>query len=404
VASWSAPASPAVVVLDGAPLARLVLLGPEAQAEPRPAVGGRRYALSRFAYMRPARGDIVLECPLSPAQVVLHDSRAAAVVHLLARPRSVEELSGLANIAVDVTGALVALLLSAGMLGEPAAQETSAAEPASLRSWEFHDLLFHVRSRAGRHREPLGATYRLAEVMDVPPVLGEPARPDDERVPQWIALQPADLDRLDREDPPFARVQEARRSIREYGPEPLSRRQLGEFLYRVGRIADFAVYRIPTPHGVVTMPVAPRPYPGAGALHELDLYVVVQACAGLDAGLYRYDPERHRLGRLPARPDDVGALARDAAGAAMMAPEHVQALVVVSARFARLAWKYSGIAYSLILKDVGVLYQTMYLVATAMGLAPCALGAGDSDLFARAIGSDYYAETSVGEFLLGSRP
>jgi hypothetical protein len=45
----------------------------------------------------------------------------------------------------------------------------------------------------------------------------------------------------------------------------------------------------------------------------------------------------------------------------------------------------------------------MYLAATAMGLAPCALGAGDSDLFARATGIDYYAETSVGEFLLGSR-
>jgi hypothetical protein len=40
----------------------------------------------------------------------------------------------------------------------------------------------------------------------------------------------------------------------------------------------------------------------------------------------------------------------------------------------------------------------------AMGLAPCALGGGDSDLFARAAGTDYYAETSVGEFLLGSRP
>ncbi len=29
-------------------------------------------------------------------------------------------------------------------------------------------------------------------------------------------------------------------------------------------------------------------------------------------------------------------------------------------------------------------------------------GAGDADLFARAAGTDYYAETSVGEFLLGS--
>jgi SagB-type dehydrogenase family enzyme len=61
-------------------------------------------------------------------------------------------------------------------------------------------------------------------------------------------------------------------------------------------------------------------------------------------------------------------------------------------------------AYAAVLKDVGVLYQTMYLVATAMGLAPCALGGGDSDLFAAAIGGDYYAEASVGEFLLGSKP
>jgi len=38
-----------------------------------------------------------------------------------------------------------------------------------------------------------------------------------------------------------------------------------------------------------------------------------------------------------------------------------------------------------------------------MNLAPCALGAGDSDLFARAAGLDYYAETSVGEFLLGTK-
>ena len=58
-------------------------------------------------------------------------------------------------------------------------------------------------------------------------------------------------------------------------------------------------------------------------------------------------------------------------------------------------------AYSVILKNVGALYQTMYLVATAMGLAPCGLGGGHSDLFAAAAGLDYLAETSVGEFILG---
>ena len=33
-----------------------------------------------------------------------------------------------------------------------------------------------------------------------------------------------------------------------------------------------------------------------------------------------------------------------------------------------------------------------------------AVGCGDADLFARAAKLNYYEETSVGEFLLGSRP
>ena len=79
-------------------------------------------------------------------------------------------------------------------------------------------------------------------------------------------------------------------------------------------------------------------------------------------------------------------------------------LITLASRFQRLSWKYAAIAYAATLKNVGVLYQTMYLVATAMGLAPCALGAGNADLFAAAAGTDYYAESSVGEFMLGSAP
>ena len=45
-------------------------------------------------------------------------------------------------------------------------------------------------------------------------------------------------------------------------------------------------------------------------------------------------------------------------------------------------------SYAMILKDAGVLTQQMYLVATAMGLAPCALGAGDSQAFAELSGLD----------------
>jgi SagB-type dehydrogenase family enzyme len=107
---------------------------------------------------------------------------------------------------------------------------------------------------------------------------------------------------------------------------------------------------------------------------------------------------------LCGRTAEVEQLLADAAASADIPAERVQVVLLLSARFPRLAWKYSSIAYALILKHVGVVYQTMYLTATAMGLAPCALGDGDADLFARAAGTDYYAETSVGEFLLGTAP
>lgn len=81
-----------------------------------------------------------------------------------------------------------------------------------------------------------------------------------------------------------------------------------------------------------------------------------------------------------------------------------QVTLIISARFGRVMWKYQAIAYSLVLKHVGVLYQTIYLAATAMGLAVCALGGGDAADFAAASGLPYLAEGSVGELVVGSRP
>ena len=75
-------------------------------------------------------------------------------------------------------------------------------------------------------------------------------------------------------------------------------------------------------------------------------------------------------------------------------------LITVAARIQRVAWKYQSLAYALILKNTGVLYQQMYLVATALDLAPCAIGCGDTQAFAQASGLDFTQETSVGEFAL----
>jgi len=75
----------------------------------------------------------------------------------------------------------------------------------------------------------------------------------------------------------------------------------------------------------------------------------------------------------------------------------------ITARCQRVFWKYESMAYAVILKNLGALYATMYLVASAMDLAPCALGGGDSELFASAAGLDPCEEPAVGEFVLGTQ-
>lgn len=390
-----------VVSTDGTRLANLLPIASSFVRAPCAVDVTRRYVLSRFAYVHCEGGAMMLESPLSHARILLHDWRAAGIVHLLAQPRRLEELRSLMpHVAEEAMRALLALLRAANMASEAGEDGGRCAidDQGSLRSWEFHDLLFHARSRGGRHDQPVGGTYRFLGDLEPPPPL-----PEARSTETPIALYRPDLRRLEETDPPFARVQEARRSVREYGARPLTAQQLGEFLFRVGRVADYWERELPTPGRAVRLTSAVRPYPAAGGLYELDLYLIVNGCDSLDPGLYCYDPERHALCPRPAPYHHTDALLADASLATAIPRERLQVLVIIAARCQRVAWTYSSIAYSLVLKDVGVLYDTMYLAATAMGLAPCAVGCGNADLFARAAGLDYYAATSVGEFLLGSR-
>jgi SagB-type dehydrogenase family enzyme len=209
---------------------------------------------------------------------------------------------------------------------------------------------------------------------------------------------------LERDDPPLAWVQERRRSVREFdGSHPITDRQLGEFLFRVARVKEYRQADVDTPSGPMPMEFTTRPYPAGGGLYEMELYLAVNRCANLEPGLYHYDPSRHGLTSVCQRAEEVATLLRDAAMSTTIPETDLQVLLILAARFPRIAWKYESIAYSLILKHVGVIIQTMYLAATAMGLGGCAVGGGDADLFARAAGTQYFAETSVGEFVLGSQ-
>ena len=322
------------------------------------------YVLSRFAYLRASPKGLTLDSPMATASL-LFEGDAGAAVAMWGRPRT------LAGATPDLF--LIASLLLATKFLESA--ETTEPEP--MMTWEFHDLLFHRSTAAGGPWQPWGRTERF---------LGMLARPAEHKPPmssEALVLPPPGAAKLRDSDPPLARVSDERRSLRTPGSQPIALCQLGEFLWRVARV--------------------PRTLPAAGGLHELEFYALVDRCDGLAPGLYHYYGSTHALYRLPPTPaaESLVAAAQSACGPERYRP---QVVIVVSARFARMAWSYQGIAYRNVLLDVGVAMHAMYLAATAMNLAPCALGWNDPELFATAARLDPLEESSVALFVLSSRP
>ncbi len=75
---------------------------------------------------------------------------------------------------------------------------------------------------------------------------------------------------------------------------------------------------------------------------------------------------------------------------------------MVTSRFELLGGRYGDLAYSLLLKEVGALLQTFYLVAQDVGLGGCALGGGTPDtLLSELVGTAQLQEPVVGEFMIG---
>ena len=143
-----------------------------------------------------------------------------------------------------------------------------------------------------------------------------------------------------------------------------------------------------------------RPYPSAGASYGLELYLAVDKCDGLVRGFYHYDAGGHALVQIDTPVHELEMLLA-AAKFAMEATAVPQVLITIAARFGRISWKYSSLAYALVLKDVGVLTQTLYLMATDMGLGGCAVGSTNIDLFAKMTGIKFHVEGPVGQFALG---
>jgi SagB-type dehydrogenase family enzyme len=338
---------------------------------------GKTYRLDRFAYLRRDGDGLLLESPLTPCRVAVHDADLAIVIHKLCAGFAMDGASAPAALFVRV-------LLSLGIIGKTDVIEEN---DNPLAFWEFHDLLFYARTLHGRSMYQIGGTYRF--YCPPPSLLRPPVSADVVDLPEPT---PALREQLAR---PFAAVLDERASRREITETPLTIAEVGAFLFAAARIKTL---RCDPAHDKDE--VSLRPSPSGGARHALEIYPFIRRCEDIPPGAYHYDPQAHRLERIAASGKGFEYLLKENPYAQIGAAIP-QITLYISARIGRVAWKYEAIAYKIIHQDLGCLYQTFYLTGTVLGLFPCALGSVDTALLGETLKIDWRAEPFIGAFTLG---
>jgi len=155
-----------------------------------------------------------------------------------------------------------------------------------------------------------------------------------------------------------------RRTVRAYLPQILDLNRVSQLLWAAQGLTDERGYK--------------RAAPSAGALYPMDVYAVVgqDSVDQIEAGVYHYEPEGHRLS-LVAKRDLRDRIARAALFQMWMAKAPVN--LVITAEYSRVTGKYGnrGIRYALI--ETGHIGQNLFLQAEALGLKAGIVGAFHDD-------------------------
>jgi SagB-type dehydrogenase family enzyme len=352
-------------------------------------------ALSRFAYLRRRGNDMVLESPRAGALFRISDPSIAAALTILSTPQKISRFRKQESFpGLTLLGLLLDCQIVFGIDAAQAGVLRQAEGDDSLVTWDFHDLLFHTHSTEGRHANPIGGLYPYAGAIAPPPAL-RPRWPGKRIDLRKHSIEPAAT------TSPVAKLLRERHSVRDFDAgQPITLPELSRLLDGAARVQSRWKYDLDLGDGSLAIEYTSRPYPGAGSAYELELYLTAGNCEGLARGFYHYDADRHALVAIDARPQDIDAMLA-AAEFAMDAAGPPQILITIAARFPRISWKYSAIAYSLILRDVGALLQTLYLMATDLKLGGCAVGTSNIELFAKMTGINFHVEGPVGQLALG---
>jgi SagB-type dehydrogenase family enzyme len=148
-----------------------------------------------------------------------------------------------------------------------------------------------------------------------------------------------------------------RRSVRQYKNVPIALTDLSQLLWAAQGSSGIG---------------GGRTTPSAGALYPLEVYVVVGNVAGLSAGIYSYNPQKHRLARI-AEGDARAELS--SAALRQSSIEKAAAVLVISCVYERTTIKYGERGSRYVHMEAGHAAQNVYLQAVSLNLGTVVIGA-----------------------------
>jgi len=179
-----------------------------------------------------------------------------------------------------------------------------------------------------------------------------------------------------------------RKSIRKFSKEPLELSELSLLLF--GMTGLTRIY----PN------FSFRTVPSAGGLYPIEIYPIVNNIEELDHGIYHYNIPNHYL-ELLSKGDFRTEIAKGCLDQKIAFNSAVN--FVWTAIIERSRWKYLQRCYRYIYMDVGHIGQNFYLIAEALGLGACTIGAIYDDEINKLLQIDGINETAIYVGVIGKK-
>lgn len=194
---------------------------------------------------------------------------------------------------------------------------------------------------------------------------------------------------------PLHALTRARRSLRQYAPDGMSRSDFDALLHTACGITGEA--------SLAEREVKLRAYPSSGALYAVEIYPVVLSVEGLEPGVYHYDAAANALELV------VPGLDRTAFIDACLPVEREMvgsagAMICLAGQFRRHERKYGEGGYRMMVAEAGHISQNLVLSATALGLSARPFGGVFDALINRNLGLDEREEQFLLSVLVGRAP